>query len=241
MLMRPGHALSAPGHRRGLAVAVALAAALALGACAKNDRPIGALPMSYEDRHPIEVGYYPVVLDVGGADHSASLTPGDRTAVYGFVRRYRNEGESALHIHTPTGSGNEHGAQVTVGEIRHIANQAGIPANLVIVQPYHAAGRGHAPVRLSFSRLQALPSQCGFFPRDLSGDGQNRDYENFGCSQQNNLAVMLDDPRDLLGPRGTAPRDGERRRDMFDKWRQAEVPSTNYEDAGEVQSSEVGQ
>ncbi|MEO1200156.1 MAG: CpaD family pilus assembly protein [Pseudomonadota bacterium] len=223
------------------AILASVAMAVMVAACAKDERPIGTIPLSYEDRHPIAVGYYPEVLDVALDGQVATLHPGDRTAVYGFVRRYRNEGESALHVHLPAGSGNEHGSQAIAHEIREIARQEGIPGNLVVVQTYHAGGRAVAPIRLSFSKLQAEASQCGFFPSDISGDHQNRDYENFACAQQNNLAAMLDDPRDLLGPRGNVPRDSERRRDMFDKWRTAQDTSTQYQDANEASASEVGE
>lgn len=234
-------ARSAAEPRRRLASLVAVVAVAALVAgCSQNARPLGTSPLSYKDRHPISIGHYPVSIEVAADPHLGMLTPKGRNEVYGFVRAYANEGESHLQVFTPSGGSNESTAHAIVGEIRKIAADEGIPHSVLSVRPYHAAD-GLGPVRLTYSRLRAVAPDCGFWPSDISGDRQNRDYENFGCASQQSLAAIVADPRDLLGPRGSIPRDSERRGDMFEKWRTAQDPSTQYGDSGEATASDVGQ
>lgn len=230
-----------PGSRRGLVSLMALmAAAVLVAGCGQNVRPIGTSPLSYKDRHPISIGHYPVSLEVAADPRLGMLTPKDRTEVYGFVRSYANEGESHLQVFTPSGGVNEGTAHAIVGEIRKIAADEGVPHSVLSVRPYHAIG-GAGPVRLTYSRLRAVAPECGLWPSDISGDRQNREYENFGCASQQSLAAIVADPRDLLGPRGSIPRDSERRGDMFEKWRSAQDPSTQYSDSAEASASDVGQ
>jgi pilus assembly protein CpaD len=47
---------------------------------------------------------------------------------------------------------------------------------------------------------------------------QNTPYPDFGCANQHNLAVMVANPGDLLGPRTMTPRDANRRDDMYGKY-----------------------
>ena len=51
---------------------------------------------------------------------------------------------------------------------------------------------------------------------------QNRHYESFGCATQQNLAAMVDNPLDLLYPRGMTPADAARRATVLDKYRRGE-------------------
>ena len=52
---------------------------------------------------------------------------------------------------------------------------------------------------------------------------RNLPYPNFGCAQQRNLAALIANPADLLGPRTMEPADPERRAVVFDKYRQGEA------------------
>jgi pilus assembly protein CpaD len=46
----------------------------------------------------------------------------------------------------------------------------------------------------------------------------NRNGHYWGCATQNNLAAMMQNPRDLKGPRGWSPRDARRRDAVWDKY-----------------------
>ena len=77
---------------------------------------------------------------------------------------------------------------------------------------------------LAGTKMIAEAGPCGLWPRDLgpSVDGTdttNHSYWNFGCSQQRNLAAMVDNPADLVQPRGETPSYAARRAFMMDKYR----------------------
>ena len=70
------------------------------------------------------------------------------------------------------------------------------------------------PVKLSFLRFVAEGPECGNFQTNLARDPRNLPAPNFGCASQKNLAAMVVNPSDLLGPRNTNARPSERRLDL---------------------------
>ncbi len=57
---------------------------------------------------------------------------------------------------------------------------------------------------------------------------ENRPYWNLGCATQRNLAAMVDNPSDLVQPRGESPAYSSRRSVAIDKYRKGENPSGTY-------------
>jgi pilus assembly protein CpaD len=53
----------------------------------------------------------------------------------------------------------------------------------------------------------------------VSVTGQNENYGAFGCATQQNLAAMVNNPLDLMYPRGLTPADAARRTDVLSKYR----------------------
>ncbi len=67
-----------------------------------------------------------------------------------------------------------------------------------------------ASIKINYTKLVAEAGPCGLWPHDLgpSLDAtyiENRPYWNLGCASQRNLAAMVDNPADLVQPRGEAP------------------------------------
>jgi pilus assembly protein CpaD len=88
-------------------------------------------------------------------------------------------------------------------------------------------------IKLSYGELSAHAGPCGLWPDDLGpGDlkvyQQNRAYWNLGCSNQRNLAAMIDNPADLVQPRGEGPAYTGRRTVVLDKYRKGEVTTGTY-------------
>ena len=50
---------------------------------------------------------------------------------------------------------------------------------------------------------------------------ENKNYYNFGCATQNNLAAQIADPNDLLGPRRMTPADATQRGQALKRYREA--------------------
>lgn len=74
-----------------------------------------------------------------------------------------------------------------------------------------------------------VASQCGLWPADLgiapgADDHLNRPSWNHGCATQNNLAAMVANPNDLLGPRRETPSDAARRQAAINRYRSGQPP-----------------
>lgn len=81
---------------------------------------------------------------------------------------------------------------------------------------------------------------CGYWPEDLTKTSRNEQYANFGCAQQNNIAAMVANPKDLQRPRKQTPADATRRSKVFDNYRQGEATAAAEEERQKVLISNVG-
>jgi pilus assembly protein CpaD len=91
----------------------------------------------------------------------------------------------------------------------------------MIETTYDASVTGDAaPIRLSYVAITAQTAPCGAWPEDLALNTlENRNYYNFGCATQSNLAAQIANPTDLVGPRQMSPIDAEQRGQVIDSWR----------------------
>ena len=67
-----------------------------------------------------------------------------------------------------------------------------------------------ASIKINYAKVVATAGPCGLWPHDLGTSldatyTENRPYWNLGCATQRNLAAMVDNPADLVQPRGEAP------------------------------------
>lgn len=147
-----------------------------------------------------------VALDLPARD--GEMSPAERRAVGDFVTAYSYEGEGPLEIASPTSQQ----AQMVVGKVRQISRAEGVPASALSYADYPS--KDGSLVTLSYQR-HAKGEECGRWPSNLGSGWRNEPYENFGCATRRNLAVMVEDPRDLQGPRPMTPRDSERRDEIF--------------------------
>ncbi|CAA2137337.1 CpaD family pilus assembly protein [Hyphomicrobium sp. ghe19] len=173
-----------------------------------------------EQRHPILVSQQPATLNLRIAASSDGLTPAQRARVLEFAGRSRasDAGNSRVVISAPGGSANEGAAMQAADEARRLMIETGYSETSIAVEAYHADGRD-APLRLSYMRYVAEAPECGRdWSENLGRTYQNTPYPNFGCAGQRNLAVMVANPADLLGPRTMTSRDANRRDDMYSKY-----------------------
>lgn len=171
-------------------------------------------------RHAIIVSQEPQTMQVHVSPSSRGLTPRQRSEVLEFADRSRaaDAGNSRLIIQAPGGSANETAAMHAVGEIRQILGDMGFPESSIAVEAYHASDRSAAPVRVSYMRYVAEAPVCGYWPTNLANQRDNGNYPNFGCANQHNLAVMVANPADLIGPRTESDRPSERRDVVWDNY-----------------------
>ena len=98
-----------------------------------------------------------------------------------------------------------------------------------------------ASIKINYSKMTAEAGPCGLWPHDLGPSArchllENRPYWNLGCASQRNLAAMVDNPADLVQPRGETPAYSARRSVAIDKYRKGDNPSGTYSgyDTGKI-------
>jgi pilus assembly protein CpaD len=173
-----------------------------------------------EQRHPILVSQQPANLNLHIGANSDGLTPMQRARVLEFAGRSKasDSGNSRIVISAPGGSANESAAMQAADEARQLMLDGGYSETSISVEAYHAEGRD-APLRVSYMRYVAEAPNCGQdWSENLARTYQNTPYPNMGCAAQRNLAVMVANPADLLGPRTMTSRDANRRDDMYSKY-----------------------
>jgi pilus assembly protein CpaD len=202
--------------------AVLVLAAATLAGCATRDTTTTAsIPDDYRTRHPIVLTEAEHAFDVPVASGDRTLTMSMRDNIRGFAQDYASKSKGTVQIMVPRGSANAGAAAVLRKEIRATLVRAGVPNRHIIETAYPAVGQGDAaPIRLAFVSITAKTNTCGQWPEDLAVNTiENRQYYNFGCASQANLAAQIANPMDLVGPRGMTPIDAERRATAIQDYR----------------------
>lgn len=236
-------------RKRAFRLAVALVgAAVALGACTHTDQAVTAsIPDDYKQRHPIaiEEANHSIVVFVGHA--RGGLTASQRADVMGLASTWMHEGTGAIHIDVPSDTPNARPAADSLHEIEALLAAAGVPPRGVIVRRYHPEDtRFLPPIRLTYSKIAAVAGPCGLWPEDIGpsiknkGYFENKQYYNFGCASQRNLAAMVENPSDLVQPRPETPAYTVRRSMAFEKYRKGTTTTTTYPEADKAKLSDTG-
>ena len=200
----------------------------------------------YRMRHPISIQEGTHAIEIFIASKRGNLTGSQRADVAAFAHEWHREATGGILIDLPTGTANEPAAASALPEIRSILVAAGVPSQAVATRAYHPENPAALPtVRISYSAMQATAGPCGLWPHDLGADfdrehSENREYWNFGCASQRNLAAMVDNPADLVQPRGEVPAYSGHRSVALDKYRAGQSTATVYPDADKGKISDVG-
>jgi pilus assembly protein CpaD len=222
-----------------------LAASLAACNTTTATDTTGGIPDDYRARHPISLqeGKKTLVLFVGHG--RGGLLPTQRAEVLAFARNWQRDATGGVTIDRPMGGATERAANDSLRETMSIIVQAGVPNNGIVIRTFDAAGQKSSWLRLRYPLMVAHAGPCGLWPDDVGADYnvkhfQNKEYYNFGCAQQRNIAAMVANPSDLVQPRAeTPPYEGKRSYQM-DKWRKGENPTTTYSDAQKGAISDLG-
>ncbi|MEL6743913.1 MAG: CpaD family pilus assembly protein [Pseudomonadota bacterium] len=207
-----------------------VAGALALGGCANHSSQhfaVGTTTDHYKTRHPIIIDEKEQTHDVPVARDSYDLPLSHASAVEGFGDRFLTSASGRILVMIPQGSANQRAARRIADKIVATLEKRGVPSHRVQMVSYDAHQHGAtAPVRLSYSAIKASVDGCGKWNKDLAQSGENKNYHNFGCASQNNLAAMIANPADLLGPRGMSSVDAARRENVIKDYRTGDSTST---------------
>jgi pilus assembly protein CpaD len=239
-------AIVTTGARAGrLAAAAALAAMLA--GCYQAHENLEAVPNDYRQRHPITLQEGNRTVEIFVGTNRGGLTPVQRADVLAFAHEWKRDATGGILIDVPAGTPNERAAGEALHEVQSILAAVGVPPQGMAVRPYRPVDPGRlATIKLVYPRITAEAGPCGLWPHDLgpadfAAYDSNKPYWNLGCATQRNLAAMIDNPSDLVQPRGDSPAYTARRSVMLDKYRKGESTATNYPNENKGKISDVGQ
>lgn len=200
------------------------------------------MPPNYESRHPIELTGATESTNINVSVSGARLDSLQSRQVQAFGRAFRYDGEHVLSIGIPVGAPNERQAAEAAKQVRQILITQGLPAKAVVYRPYKAGpGASAPPLLLSYRRVKAgVLSSCGAID-SLDYDYRNLQYQDFGCSTQNNFAAQLANPDDLMRPRPMDEANAERRATVLENYvKSGNPPLTGGSATGSGGSSSSG-
>ena len=232
--MKTTVASSGPRYARTAVAAASLIAIALASGCAMEKRQhitVGSIPDDYRTNHPIVLQEREETLDLPVGSNDMHLSTNQKGTLDGLATAYASGGTGPVTILVPAGSANEAAASRIAREIQSHLGKRKVANGYIVTERYQAQSTEMAPVRLVYRSMVAQTDQCGRWPEDILSNAENKHYADFGCSYQNNLAAQIDNPSDLLGPRGTGPIDAERRSKVIGDWRDGDVtlsPNTDY-------------
>ncbi len=214
-----------------LSAALIIGVAALLSSCAgKDSLTTGSLPDDYRTRHPIVVGETEKTIDIPVAAGDTALTRGQSEVIAGFVSEYSRSSSGIIQIVAPRGSANEGAAAAAASSVRKLMVKMGVPSQKILHASFPAEFGESAPLRLSYVAIAAKAGPCGEWPADMTLNTLgNKNYHNFGCASQSNLAAQIANPNDLLGPRRMTPPDGAQRGEVIERYRDAVVELQDME------------
>lgn len=199
------------------------AMALLASACATKTATVEDNYATIADRHKIAVAEAAERLELAVAAGDTALSAEEAAGVETFARLYVRQGHGAVVMSTPTGSANAEAAKLIAQDVRLRLASSGVPFAAIAGSTYDGAEKTDAPLILSFTRFNAEGPTCEpLWSQDLAHSPDNQPWNSFGCAQQANLAAMVSDPADLLGPRAEDPRDAARRARVLEAYRQGQ-------------------
>ena len=212
--------------------AAALASILMAGSCSVANDGV----MVSEDgarNHPITVEPSFRELKVQFAD---GMNAEDAAKFDAFLADYRVHGNGSLGISVPNGIP----GRAAITALAERAAATGISRDKILVST-HDVANGDNRVDVSYIAYTAHTQACGNWSENEAFTLDNQTPKNFGCSVHQNIAAMVADPRDLLGPGAMGPVDTERRAMVMDHYQKGEVTSAAKSKEQSADVSSVGQ
>ena len=210
---------------RGLCISAFLLA----GSCTTNFQKD---PDNFDDpivNHPITVE--PSYQSLKVSYSAAGLDSADKEKLDSFVTDYRMHGNGKISIAVPGGAG----MQQAVTALADRINELGVSRDRILV-----AATGGAQIEINYISYQARTVACGDWSEDLFETAENRTAANLGCANQHNVAAMVADPRDLLGPRAMDGGDAVRRQTVIGNYETGKVSAADKSADQKATISEVG-
>jgi pilus assembly protein CpaD len=202
-----------------------LLAATSMTACAALfsgcDHPklsnMAAVDMNNPERsHRVHFATQREVLEVELPSSADGLSLNQQTDVVRFLDRYRRDARGKLAISVPAGARANAGAARAIQSIQAAVTDAGVDYRVVTTARHGRGGGQH--VSLAYDRVTSEPPACDRWPENIGTNEERLPTANFGCSTQRNIALMVNNPRDLVRPQPEDVRSSERRNVSWAKY-----------------------
>ena len=186
--------------------------------------------LTVAEQHPIAVSSQVVTLTIDANSASDTLSNIDKARLRSFADAYLTNGHGPLTITAPSGSGANNVATEAAADIRGALHEAGVSWNALNGATYRTGGASGDQLIVSYTRYVATPSACGDWSDTKFRDYRNLTSPNFGCATQNNFAALVADPRDLIEPSASSPRDAIASERALTAYRTGESTASEIED-----------
>jgi pilus assembly protein CpaD len=212
----------------------ALTAMLVASSCAAPTADPNGMMEDGAVNHPIMVE--PSFRDLKVSYGGPGMSDEDAVRFDAFLADYRLHGNGSLGISVPNGAP----AREAITYFAERAAATGIARDKILVST-HDVTNGDWRVDVSYISYTARTARCGDWSENLAYSADNQTPRNFGCAVQQNIAAMVADPRDLLGPRPMDDGDTARRMTVMGNYEQGKITSAEKRkgDLGNEQSSSV--
>lgn len=190
-------------------------AALCVSGCTTPTWKDPAYTEDYRMRFPITVTPEMRTLRIPYEGAGGSMDPNMQAQLRQFVGEYRNGGAGAMSVSTPEGW-----ESVALEVAGHIV-ELGVPRDRVILGTNPTRQPG-SEIEIGFISYKTETKECGDWSEDLAVTRRNSPSPNLGCATQHNIAAMVSDPRDFIGPQPMDPGDTQRRMTVLERYRAGE-------------------
>ena len=184
---------------------------------------------SVAEAHPISVDSQVVTLTIGADSTTEDISSIDKARLRAFADSYLTSGHGPLTITAPSGFADGDGHEAAA-DIRQALNDAGVPWENLSGATYRTGGDNGDQLIISYTHYVATPSECGIWTGYTNTSYRNVRSPNYGCASQNNLAVMLADPHDLIAPAASSPRDATASVRALTAYREGSSTASEIED-----------
>lgn len=195
----------------GLVVAAAAILSGCMGAPAEGAN--APIPLTPTSRYSLQVE--PGLDRIALAVHETGLSHNQQAALSALANRFAIEQAEVIRVEAP--SGNDPIAAQAAWDVRETLVRMGVPVDRLLVAAYEAPNP-RAPVLAGFETLRAAVPKCGTEWGNLTRTANNMTSSNFGCAVTANLAAQIENPRDIVMPRDSAPASAERRSVVFENY-----------------------
>ncbi len=169
-----------------------------------------AIDMNNPERsHRVHFSTQREVLEVEMPSAAEGLSANQQTDVVRFLDRYRRDARGKLAISVPAGARANAGAARAILSIQAAVADAGVDYKMVTTARHGRSGGQN--VSLAYDRVTSELPTCDRWPEDIGQNEERLPTPNFGCSTQRNIALMVNNPRDLIKPQPEDVRSSERR------------------------------